>query len=163
TWAVRFPQELYAFGPERLHEVARAVDPALGGAPLDDENVRSRIPEIIAAVQEGDAAVTNALAPLLTPRHPSQLYEAGLEGLLVLRRPQPPGAVVALFAVVYAAARVVAELFRQPDAHIAHLEYAHLLVTRGQWLSAALALFGVVLLAIVTRTKRTPLGGWRRR
>lgn len=165
-WAVRFPQELFGFGTDRLHAVARAVDPVLGGAPLDEGNVRARLPEILDAIQRGNEAVTAAVAPLLTPRHPSQLYEAALEGVLVFlvllfvwRRPQKPGVVVATFAIVYAVARIVVEFFREPDAHIAHLEYATLQVTRGQWLSAGLALIGIVLLVFSLRRETPRLGG----
>ncbi len=167
-WAVRFPQELYTASAEELREVARAVDPLLGGAPLDGGDVRSRLPEILDVMQQGNEAVTRAIAPFLTPRHPSQLYEAVLEGLLVFavlafawRKPQKPGVIIGLFGVVYSAARVLSEFFREPDAHIAHLEYAALHITRGQWLSVGLALAGVALLVVARRSDAPALGGWR--
>ena len=59
------------------------------------------------------------------PRHPSQLYEAGLEGVVLFAvlwilkdRIQRPGAMVALFLAGYGAMRFVVEFFRAPDAHI---------------------------------------------
>ncbi len=62
------------------------------------------------------------------PRHPSQLYEAGLEGLLTFillwaysSRPRPQGAVAGLFAVLYSLSRMFVEFFRVPDAHIGYL------------------------------------------
>ena len=62
------------------------------------------------------------------PRHPSQLYEAGLEGLLTFvilwaysSRPRPRGAVAGLFAVLYSLSRMFVEFFRVPDAQIGYL------------------------------------------
>ncbi|MBQ9104650.1 MAG: prolipoprotein diacylglyceryl transferase, partial [Mailhella sp.] len=62
------------------------------------------------------------------PRHPSQLYEAGLEGLLTFvllwvysSKPRPQGAVAGLFAVLYSLSRMFVEFFRVPDAHIGYL------------------------------------------
>ena len=59
------------------------------------------------------------------PRHPSQLYEAGLEGVVLFvvlwtlkDRIKRPGAMVALFLAGYGAMRFVVEFFRAPDAHI---------------------------------------------
>lgn len=84
------------------------------------------------------------------PRHPSQLYEATLEGAVLFTimwimrgRLLRPGALLGLFMVGYAAFRIFAELFRQPDAHIGFL---FLGVTMGQLLSSAMAVLGLWLL-----------------
>jgi phosphatidylglycerol---prolipoprotein diacylglyceryl transferase len=94
----------------------------------------------------------------LQPRHPSQLYEALLEGLvlfLVLRfcthrqlRLRQPGFVSAIFAIGYALARIIAEFFRQPDFQIGYLAGG---LTMGMLLSLPLLLAGVVLLVIASR------------
>lgn len=88
------------------------------------------------------------------PRHPSQLYEAVLEGLLLfavlalfvrggaLRR---PGLVIGVFAIGYALARSFAELFREPDAQLGFLWGP---LTMGMLLSLPLLLFGVALVWI---------------
>jgi len=85
------------------------------------------------------------------PRHPSQLYQAGLEGLalfvllwLYAARPRPVGAVSGAFLVGYGAFRFIAEYFREPDAGIFGHSY---LVSMGQWLSLPMVLIGVWLLA----------------
>lgn len=165
-WAVRFPQELYTFSPHRLEPVAEALSPVVGRT-LDGFSLRAHLPEVLELIQRGNVAVRDAVAPFLTPRHPSQLYEAVLEGLLIFvvltlvwRQPRKPGVIIGLFAVVYAVARVVVELFREPDAHIAHLEYATLHITRGQWLSLGLGLAGVAIL-MLARRREERLGGWR--
>lgn len=83
------------------------------------------------------------------PRHPSQLYEAGLEGLalfvllwLYSRKPRPVGRVAALFAVGYGVARIFCECFREPDAF---LGLQALGLSRGQWLTLPLLLAGVAV------------------
>jgi len=95
------------------------------------------------------------------PRHPSQLYEAALEGLLLfavlgllvrggtLKR---PGLVIGAFAVGYALTRSFAELFREPDPQLGFLWGG---LTMGMVLSVPLLLFGVVLIVIALR--RPPL------
>ncbi len=87
------------------------------------------------------------------PRHPSQLYQATMEGmalfvlLFVLRRYTPlgqkPGALAGVFLLGYATARTIAELFREPDAHLGFLSFG---LTMGQWLSLPMALLGLYLL-----------------
>lgn len=88
------------------------------------------------------------------PRHPSQLYEAGLEGValfallwLVARRRvwrQRAGLLTGVFCIGYALARLFIELFREPDAHIGLLAAG---TTMGQLLSLPLLAAGLYLVA----------------
>lgn len=85
------------------------------------------------------------------PRHPSQLYEAGLEGLLLFvilwwysSKKHPVGRVSGLFAVLYGLFRFGVEFVRQPDAHIGYLAFGWL--TMGQLLCVPLLAVGVWLL-----------------
>jgi phosphatidylglycerol:prolipoprotein diacylglycerol transferase len=97
------------------------------------------------------------------PRHPSQLYEAALEGLvlfLVLRyfthsqhRLRQPGFISAIFAIGYGLARIFSEFFREPDIHIGYLSGG---LTMGMLLSLPLVLAGIVLLVVV---QRRPVSG----
>jgi phosphatidylglycerol:prolipoprotein diacylglycerol transferase len=94
------------------------------------------------------------------PRHPSQLYEAGLEGLLLLivlavmvragalRR---PGLILGAFAAVYAVARSFCELFREPDVQLGFLWGG---ATMGQLLSIPLFIAGVLLIAFALRRRQ---------
>lgn len=85
------------------------------------------------------------------PRHPSQLYEAILEGLLLLlllqwiayRTPalKKPGQVAGVFACGYGAARIFSELFREPDANLGFLTGGWL--TMGMLLSFPIVLAGI--------------------
>ncbi len=88
--------------------------------------------------------------PLLLVRHPSQLYEALLEGgglFLLLwifsAKPRPVMAVSALFLIGYGLFRSFVELFRVPDAHIGYLAFEWL--TMGQLLSLPMILVGLLL------------------
>ena len=96
------------------------------------------------------------------PRHPSQLYEAALEGLVlfcvlaVLVRAgalKRPGLVLGAFAIGYAVARSVCELFREPDAQLGFLWGG---MTMGMLLSVPLLIAGICLVAFALR--RQPLG-----
>ncbi|MCB1791639.1 MAG: prolipoprotein diacylglyceryl transferase [Gammaproteobacteria bacterium] len=101
------------------------------------------------------------LAPgtLMTPPlHPSQLYQALLEGLVLFAvlwwfsaRPRPRMAVSGLFLLGYGMFRFVVELVRMPDAHIGYLAFDWL--TMGQVLSAPMVIAGVVLLALAYRDR----------
>jgi phosphatidylglycerol:prolipoprotein diacylglycerol transferase len=92
------------------------------------------------------------------PRHPSQLYEALLEGavlfvlLWVLRkRDFPDGMMIAFFLFFYGAFRFFLEFFREPDAHLGFILG---FLTMGQLLSAAMILAGVAL-ALRFKSKRS--------
>lgn len=82
-------------------------------------------------------------------RHPSQLYQFGLEGIalfvlvwLFARKPRPTGQVSAVFLMGYGAFRFVAEFAREPDAFLGLL-VANL--SMGQWLCIPMVLAGVLL------------------
>jgi len=85
------------------------------------------------------------------PRHPSQLYELALEGLLLFAllwwfssKPRPKGQVSALFVVGYSLCRFFVEFFREPDYYIGFLALG---LTYGQWLSVAMLAAGIGLFA----------------
>jgi prolipoprotein diacylglyceryl transferase len=85
------------------------------------------------------------------PRHPSMLYEAVLEGLVLLaiswwlaRKPRPSGFLSGVFLVGYASARIVVEFVRVPDEHLNYLLFDW--VTMGQVLSLPMLLLGLLLI-----------------
>ena len=90
--------------------------------------------------------------PLQTPRHPSQLYEAALEGALlfvvlaiVARNPAVrarPGLIAGLFFIGYSLSRITAEFFREPDPQLGFLFAG---ATMGQLLSLPMLAFGLWL------------------
>ena len=83
------------------------------------------------------------------PRHPSQLYQFALEGLLLFvllwiyaKRPRPRGQVAAAFVVGYGVMRFVAEYFREPDSFLGLLA---LDMSMGQWLCVPMVIVGAAL------------------
>lgn len=94
--------------------------------------------------------------PDLLPRHPSQLYQAGFEGLMLgllllllfwqTRARWRPGLLVAVFTIGMGLGRFLMEFFREPDAHLAYV-VAETGLSRGQWLSLPMIAIGLAVLA----------------
>lgn len=90
--------------------------------------------------------------PVLTPRHPSQIYQFLGEGLLLFivlwlfaRKPRPMAAVSGLFLLGYGVARFVVEYFREPDSFL-KLDDQPLHLSQGQWLSLPMIVAGVLMM-----------------
>ena len=90
------------------------------------------------------------------PRHPSQLYEAFLEGVVLFvvlflysAKPRPSMAVSGLFLLLYGVFRIAVEFIRLPDEHIGYLALGWL--TLGHVLSAPMVLIGAALLWMALR------------
>ena len=93
----------------------------------------------------------------MAPRHPSQLYHIGLEGLLLFAilwlytaAPRPRGAASGVFLIGYGCFRFITEFFREPDAGIFGQSYT---ISMGQWLSLPMVLAGILLLVLAYRRK----------
>ena len=91
------------------------------------------------------------------PRHPSMLYEALLEGLVLFVilwwfsvKPRPVRAVSGLFLLCYGLFRFAVEFVRLPDAHIGYIAFGWL--TQGQLLSLPMILLGALLLFLAYRS-----------
>lgn len=152
---IKFPRSLFDEGPEASAAAVRAIraaDPALAPWPT---------PDAIAEAVRVNPAVKQAIEPFLSARHPSQLYEAALEGLALflillvvrMRRPRlPHGVLTGLFFVGYAVFRIVVEQFREPDAALVGP------LTKGQFLSAFMVAIGAAFLAHAARTGRAAAG-----
>ncbi|MBV9391535.1 MAG: prolipoprotein diacylglyceryl transferase, partial [Verrucomicrobia bacterium] len=112
-WAMQFPSELL----DHPREAALAIEQTT----KVDPNLDNASAIIIAA--RHSSQVRTILAGILTPRHPSQLYEAFLEGLLLftclivirLRFRKPDGITTGAFFILYPAMRIIGECFREPD------------------------------------------------
>ncbi len=92
------------------------------------------------------------------PRHPSQLYEFALEGVVLFvllwwfsAKPRPRGAVSGLFLAGYGVFRFAVEFTREPDSYLGLLALG---LTMGQWLSVPMVAAGVVLMAWAYRRAR---------
>ena len=170
AWAVKFPA---TFNDVKAPEFGR-FNEALTAAVDADPAFAERIGEIsrmgyadpraahfqeLLAANRGSEAVTEAIAPYLEPRHPSQLYEGLLEGgllfailwLVRVRVPQAPhGLLTGLFFGLYATFRIFAESYREPDA----AWVIEGLLTKGQFLSLFMYLFAAAFLVFAFRNRR---------
>ncbi len=150
AWAMKFPEEATMWYPDD-----RRFD-ALQGL------LSGRVPEgasrhdTILHLARTDDAFASQLGELLTPRHPSQLYAAALEGVLLFallffvreKWPRAPhGLLTALFFLFYAVFRIAGENFREPAAYIMGL-------TEGQFYSVFMIVVGLAFLVFAFRPGR---------
>ncbi|MEN0020706.1 MAG: prolipoprotein diacylglyceryl transferase, partial [Planctomycetota bacterium] len=162
AWSVRFPSELTERWDELPDDQRVAVAEA-AGVPAQlvlqrDEEAEGFVIDWVLAriddLQAGSADAAAVLEQLLNARHPSQLYQAFAEGLvvgvvvwLVAKSRRHPGVIGGWFLITYGLGRIATELFRLPDAHLATQRLLGL--SRGQWLSVGMVVAGVVLLQVV--------------
>jgi phosphatidylglycerol---prolipoprotein diacylglyceryl transferase len=174
-WSVRYPNEIVErrqegldrMTPEQINRFADLLMAYMPANPDLEDPAKYAAQNVVDAVQRGDPGVKAALEPLLTARHPSQLYQAFAEGLVVLavllfiwRKPRKPGVVGCWFLMTYGVGRIATEFYRLPDVGIPRW----IGLSRGQWLSVLMILVGAVTLALVTTRSRQPkLGGWLHR
>lgn len=95
------------------------------------------------------------------PRHPSQLYEAGLEGILLFiilslmihkeSMRSKPGIVAGSFFIGYGLCRMFIELFRQPDSYLGFLAFG---LTMGQWLCVPMLMIGTGFIVLALKKSR---------
>jgi phosphatidylglycerol---prolipoprotein diacylglyceryl transferase len=140
SWAMQFPKELTEnIGEaERAITTCRQIDASLASA------------DAIVAAARHQPTVKDALRSILTPRHPSQLYEAFLEGIILFailwlvrtKFRQPNGVLTGLFFIFYAIFRIVCEYFREPDASLIAG------FTRGQFFSFFLIAIGLAFVIV---------------
>ena len=160
---VKFPSELYLWGEKasEYQERLLSLKPLLpvlkrlpnppeglpGGYVWEDWILRggegalyqvSRVCGLIAA-RAGEAPVRELLEPLLSLRHPSQLYQSFFGGVLpflavclVWQKPRAAGLAALVWLASYSGFRVTSEFFRMPDASVGYQLFQ---LTRGQWLS----------------------------
>ncbi len=150
SWAMLFPKEI--LDPANAAEADRALLAAQTVAPS------LTTPEEIVSGLQTHPLLREKLHFILTPRHPSQIYEALLEGVVLFailwlvrtRTRQPNGVLTGLFFVCYAIFRIVVEYFREPDASLIAG------FTRGQFFSFFLIAIGLAFIIVgKIRDRRT--------
>lgn len=156
--AMKFPMEIATLpAPEQLVAL-RAVEQT-AGAPIRSLSLPNEgfYDTLFRLCRENDT-IRETLGQFLNPRYPSQLFEAIGEGLIIfivlmtLRltwKNAPHGIFSALFCFLYAAARITAECFKEPDADVWHG------ITQGQYLSFGVILLGICFLIPAIRTAKT--------
>ena len=185
--AVQFPQEMFRWVAEKKIEYLKELSAAISALNIKSINadtwqdwmyqaeltgnfnqqVYSVIYSLVAACEKGNQQVILALQSVLSYRHPSQIYQAFLEGLLPFiivwffwrSQPRRTGMVFILFGICYAIMRSVGEYFRMPDIQ---LGFRALGFTRGQWLSFIMLAALLLCWVIILKRKETPKwGGWK--
>lgn len=168
-WAVRYPQEIIDLPDEKLvqtpEQLRQISDLAMQHAVPSDSGWIEGYQRMLSQIQNGDDALRAQLEPLIAARYPTQLLQAGLDGLLVLvcvwvvaMKPRKPGVVAAVFALVYALGRIPMDLIRLPDVGVSQFGA----ITRGQVYSGLTLLAGLALLVWAMRSKSEKHGGWLR-
>ncbi len=169
-WAVKYPQELLeGHAPELSAEQQLALDDLLLRVASPGDTRGDAIRTLIDDIQSGATDLAEDLAPLLASRHPSQLYQALAEGIIVgvalwllWAKPRRPGFIIAWFFIIYGVGRIITEFWRLPDAHLAVQRPAGL--SYGQWLSAGMLVIGAAILWKTARAAQAPkIGGWATR
>ncbi|WP_431820210.1 prolipoprotein diacylglyceryl transferase [Burkholderia sp. F1] len=123
------------------------------GAMRDDAAWLPAHPELVAKWHLADVFMQYQMLP----RHPSQLYEIALEGVVLFfalfffsRKSRPMGAISALFLIGYGLARFTVEFAREPDDFLGLLALG---LSMGQWLSLPMILAGVALMVWAYRRR----------
>jgi len=126
-WAVRFPQEVLSghepnLSPEQQEALYQVVSPWMS----QGLSFQSAYQRVLDAIHRGSPELVRQLEPLISARHPSQLYQAFAEGIVlgsvlwwIWRKPRVPGVIGAWFLIVYGVLRIATEFWRLPDAHLA--------------------------------------------
>ncbi len=164
-WTVRFPQEIGSGHDAGLRTPAQefALDELIQDYTLPSHTPGESLELVITKLQAGSTDIAQRLEPLLSARHPSQLYQAFAEGVVLgcviwfaARRPRRPGVVMALFLICYGLLRIATEFVRLPDPGVTGLAG----LSRGQILSAAMILLGLGLLVFVQKRSAPKAPGW---
>lgn len=172
SWAVKFPSELSDHTAFTTGEVATIAencakaDPAL--QPMVSQiitewspRVRYQLSDLLVEASQKSEAVRDVLAQYLNARHPSQLYEAFLEGLFLLAllmavrlkwKNAWHGILSGIFFISYAVVRIAVEQVREPDSN--HIPLFGIDFTRGQFYSLFMILIGAGFIIYAIKTKR---------
>lgn len=177
--AMKFPEELsevvaapngfdWMFPTSQLRDLAERagetspgllgkVDAAISTAMTNGYDAHRAVVGLIQDASAENPAFRSMLGEILTPRHPSQLYEAVVEGLLIFLimlavrlkwKNLYHGVLTGLFFILYAIGRITVENYREPDSgHIAGL-------TKGQFYSTFMIVMGIAFLVYAFTRKR---------
>lgn len=148
-WAMKFPEEATRWSPQSTDPVIAGKYLALRELALDQGVNPETWPDQIMSLSRTNDVFAEGLRPLLTARHPSQLYAAALEGLVLFtilfvvreKYPRAPhGLLTGLFFICYALLRIFGESFREPDRRIGPF-------TEGQFYSLFMIVVGLCFVA----------------
>ena len=178
-WAVQFPKEMIAWVSEKKIEHLKDLSSAVSKLKTElnpntwlewvyqfestgeyRAQIRSVIYSLIKACENKNAEVISALKEIIPYRHPSQIYQSLLEGLLPFllvlflwrNTKLKPGVIAGIWGSCYACMRILGEKFRMPDTKFG---FEALGLTRGQWLSIFMLLGLFIYFILVFKIQKT--------
>ena len=157
-WSVKYPQEIQSAPVEAIMSLNTTVLQSTTTTGMDSVRL------IVEEAYRGNSELINQMSPYLVARWPSQLFQAASDGpalfialMLVWLVPRKPGVIAGCFLFFYGVLRIVTEVFREPDEGVA----LFLSLSRGQVLSVALVVAGLLLVALARVRPSDPIGGLR--
>lgn len=179
-WAVQFPKEMIAWVSEKKIEHLKDLSSAVSKLKTElnpntwlewiyqfestgeyRSQIYSVIYSLIKACENKNAEVISALKEVMPYRHPSQIYQSLLEGLLPFllvlflwrkNKKLKPGVIAGIWGSCYACMRILGEQFRMPDTKFG---FEALGLTRGQWLSMFMLLGLLIYFIFVFKIQKT--------
>jgi phosphatidylglycerol:prolipoprotein diacylglycerol transferase len=162
AWSVKYPSEIttvWLQSPDQFSHKLDQLEPLrttiVGGNSFHQT--------IVDEMYAGNQAAVETVQPLLTAWYPSQLFQAIAEGPLLLFvfvliwwKPKKAGILASTFLLLYGSTRIVTELYRQPDENVALVAG----LSRGQLLSVAMVIAGVLMLYCVLKRDSNKYGGF---
>lgn len=151
-------RQLATRASETAPDLVAQVEDKITTATANGSSAHHAVVEHVIEISRQNEAFREMMGEILTSRHPSQLYEAAVEGfipflmLLAIRlrwKNAWHGILTGTFFIYYAIARIIVENFREPDA-------AFIMgMTRGQFYSLFMILTGIAFLVYAIKVKRT--------
>lgn len=165
SWSVQFPQELLTrHKPVLTAEQDAALQSLMTSVAQPGDSAGRALERLVANASQ----YADQLRPLLSARHPSQLYQAVAEGVVVglivwaaAAKPRKPGVVGSIWLIAYGALRIVTEFWRLPDDKFEVGRPGGL--SRGQWLSVGMVVFGTGTLVWCWKRSAPKVGGWMKK
>ena len=155
-WSVKYPQEIDSAPVEVITSLSTLVP---SSTPSDGTG---SVRLIIEEAYRGNSELISQMSPYLVARWPSQIFQSLSDGpvlfialVLVWLAPRKPGVIAGCFLSFYGVLRILTEVFREPDEGVA----LFLSLSRGQLLSVALVLSGILLVILASTRSTDRLGG----
>ncbi|MDP7006088.1 MAG: prolipoprotein diacylglyceryl transferase [Phycisphaerales bacterium] len=161
-WSVKYPSEItevWLVNPESHETELASIEPLRAVVSGGD----SFYTNLVSQIYSGNEVAIETVQPLLTAWYPSQLFQTLTDGpvlfaamILVWLKPRNPGIISGWFLIVYGVLRITTEMYRQPDVGVS----STMGLSRGQLLSAAMIVSGVILTLVCSRKNTEKMGGF---
>jgi phosphatidylglycerol:prolipoprotein diacylglycerol transferase len=162
VWSVKYPTEItdvWLQNPDKFSDKLELLEPLRSNITGGTTFYNTLVQELYA----GNTHAIEVVQPILTAWYPSQLLQAAAEGPLlfvalcaVWWKPKNGGVLASVFLLLYGSARILTEMFRQPDDGVSLIAG----LSRGQVLSVVMVVVGLLFLLYTTQRKTQKYGGF---